>query len=95
MHSHDLYQNFPELSKINKTRSVIKKINGCKKKFYAVTSLHLCVNYASRYIEGKGKNKCLFFANSDDENKELLKKYTDVCDEIKNKITAINDCRIK
>ena len=45
------------------------------------------------YIEEKGANKYLVF-DSADENKELLKKYNDVWNGIKNKIKEINsgDC---
>ena len=38
----------------------------------------------------KGVNKYLVF-DSTDENKELLKKYSDVWNEIKNKIKEVND----
>ena len=51
--------------------------------------LNLRINHASGYIEEKMGNKYLFF-HSVDENKEVLKKYADVWDGIKNKIKAIN-----
>ena len=51
--------------------------------------LYLCINHASGYIEEKNGNKYLIF-DSVDENKEVLKKYADVWDGIKNKIKAIN-----
>ena len=51
--------------------------------------LNLRINHASGYIEEKMGNKYLFF-DSVDENKEVLKKYADVWDGIKNKIKAIN-----
>ena len=38
----------------------------------------------------KNRNKFLIFDDSVNENKELLKKYTDVWDGIKNEIQAIN-----
>ena len=47
------------------------------------------INHASGYVEEKNENKCLLF-DSVDENKEILKKYADVWDGIKNKIKAIN-----
>ena len=47
------------------------------------------INHASGYIEEKNGNKYLIF-DSVDENKEVLKKYADVWDGIKNKIKAIN-----
>ena len=51
--------------------------------------LYLCSNNASGYIEEKNENKYSIFS-SVDENKEVLKKYPDVWDGIKNKIKAIN-----
>ena len=56
---------------------------------YSVNPLYLCINHASGYIEEKNGNKYLIF-DSVDENKEVLKKYADVWDGIKNKIKAIN-----
>ena len=47
--------------------------------------LYLRINHASGYIEEKGVNKYLIF-DSTDENKELLKKYNDVFNGIRNKI---------
>ena len=47
------------------------------------------INHASGYIEERNGNKYLIF-DSLDENKEVLKKYGDVWDGIKNKIKAIN-----
>ena len=57
---------------------------------YSVNPLYLHINHASGYIEEKNGNKYLIF-NSVDENKEVLKKYADVWDGIKDKIKAIND----
>ena len=51
--------------------------------------MYLRINHASGYIEEKNGNKYLIF-DSVDENKEVLKKYADVWDGIKNKIKAIN-----
>ena len=45
--------------------------------------------HASGYNEEKSGNKYLIF-DSVDENKEVLKKYANVWDGIKNKIKAIN-----
>ena len=50
--------------------------------------MYSLINHASRYIEEKGVNKYLIF-DSADENKELLKKYHDVWDWIKNKIEEV------
>ena len=47
------------------------------------------INHASGYIEEKNGNKYLIF-DSVDENKEVLKKYTNVWNGIKNKTKAIN-----
>ena len=51
--------------------------------------LHLLVNHASRYIEEENGNKYLIldFTN---ENKDLLKKYSDVWNGIKNEMKTIN-----
>ena len=51
--------------------------------------MYLRINHASGYIKEKNGNKYLIFA-SVDENKEVLKKYADFWDAIKNKIKAIN-----
>ena len=57
---------------------------------YSVNPLYLIIANTSGYIEEKGVNKYLFF-DSTDENKELLKKYSDVWNGIKNKIKEVND----
>ena len=51
--------------------------------------MYLLINHASGYIEENGVNKYLIF-DSTDENKELLKKYNDVWDWIKNKIEEVS-----
>ena len=68
----------------------IKKIDDCEN-IHSVNPLYLLVEYASGYIEEKNGNKYLIFDDSVNENKELLKKYVDVWDGIKNKIKTIND----
>ena len=65
----------------------IKKIDDCEKD-YSVNPLYLLINHANGYIEEKGVNKYLIF-DSTDENKELLKKYNDVWNGIKNKIKEV------
>ena len=55
---------------------IIKKINDCEN-IYSVNLLYQLFNHASRYIEEKIENEYLIF-DSTDENKELLKKYSDV-----------------
>ena len=44
----------------------------------------MLANHANEYIEEKNENKSLIFDDSVNENKELLKKYVDVWDGIKN-----------
>ena len=51
--------------------------------------LYLRVNHASEYIEEKGVNKYLVF-DSTDKNKELLKKYNDVFNGIRDKIKEVS-----
>ena len=62
----------------------IKKIDDYEN-IYSVNPLYLIIAHASGYIEEKGVNKYLVF-DSTDENKELLKKYNDVFNGIRNKI---------
>ena len=59
----------------------IKKIDDCEN-IYSVNPLYLLINHASGYIEEKGVNKYLIF-DTTYENKELLKKYNDVWDGIR------------
>ena len=51
--------------------------------------MFLTIAHASGYIEEKGVNKYLVF-NSIDENKELLRKYSDVLNKIINKMKKIS-----
>ena len=51
--------------------------------------MYFRINHASGYIKEKNENKYLVFGSTD-ENKELLKKYADVLDGIKNEIKPIN-----
>ena len=66
----------------------IKKIDDCKN-IYSVNPLYLIIAHASGYTEEKGMNKYLIF-DSTDENKELLKKYNDIWDGIKDKIKEVS-----
>ena len=66
----------------------IHEIGDCEN-IHSVNSLYLQVNHTSECIEEKNENKYLVF-DSTDENKELLKKYADVWDGIKNEIKTIN-----
>ena len=67
----------------------IKKIDDCEN-VHSGNPLYLLVNHASGYIEEKNGNKYLIFDNSVNEKKELLKKYANVQDGIKNEIKTIN-----
>ena len=66
----------------------IKKIDDYENN-YSVNPLYLTITHASGYIEEKGVNKYLVF-NSTDENKELIKKYNDVFNGIRDKIKEID-----
>ena len=55
----------------------------------SVNPLYLGITHSNGYIEEKSTDKYLVF-NSTDENKELLKKYSDVFNEIRNKIKKIS-----
>ena len=66
----------------------IKKIDDCENN-YSVNPLYLNIAHANEYIEEKGVNKYLIF-DSTDENKELLKKYNDVWNGIRDKIKEIS-----
>ena len=66
----------------------IKK-NDDYESIYSVNTLYLRINHASGYIEEKNGNKYLVF-DSTDENKEVLKKYTELWNGIKNEIKTIN-----
>ena len=56
---------------------------------YSVNPLYLHINHASGYMEEQNGNKYLIF-DSVDEKKEVLKKYANGCNEIKNKIKVMN-----
>ena len=67
----------------------LRKIDDCES-IYSVNPLYLRVDHVNGYIEEKGINKYLVF-NSTDENKELLKKYNDVFNRIRDKTEEISD----
>ena len=54
-----------------------------------LNTLYLNIDHASGYIKEKGVNKYLVF-DSTDENKELLKKYNDVFNGIRDKIKEVS-----
>ena len=66
----------------------IKKIDDYEN-IYSVNPLYLTITHASGYIEEKGVNKYLVF-DSTDENKELLKKYNDFFNGIRDKIKEVS-----
>ena len=70
----------------------IKKIDNCKT-IHSVNPLYMRIDHVSGYIEKKGFNKYLVF-DSTDENKELLKKYNDVFNGIRNKIKKISEMNV-
>ena len=57
---------------------------------HSVNPLYLIVNKVDGFIEEKEENKCLNCASTDN-NKEVLKKYTELWDEIKNSIEEIDN----
>ena len=56
----------------------------------SVNPLYLIINDVDRYIEENDKNKYLSFASTNN-NKEVLKKYIKLWDEVKYHIQTIND----
>ena len=66
----------------------IKKIDDCEN-INSVNPLYLNITHASGYIEEINGNKYLIF-DSTDENKELLKKYKDVFNGIRDETKTIN-----
>ena len=71
----------------------IKKIGDCEN-IYSVNPLYLIIGKVDGHIEENNGNKYLVFdpaeLHSTDENKEVLKKYTELWDGIKNEIKTIN-----
>ena len=65
-----------------------KKVDDCEK-INIVNHLYLLIINANRHNEEKDVNKYLVF-DSADENKELLKKYNDAFNGIKDKIKEVN-----
>ena len=81
-------KSFKDIGIYNIEYITIKKIDDCEN-IYSVNPLYLLINHANGYIEKKGVNKYLIF-DSTDENKELLKKYNDVWNGIKNKTKEVS-----
>ena len=57
---------------------------------YSLNPLYLIIGEIDGYIKEKNENKYLVFAFTD-KTKEVLKKYTELWDGIKNLIKKIND----
>ena len=66
----------------------IKKINDYQN-ICSVNPFYLIIDHASRYTEENEVNKYFIF-DSADENKELLKKYNDVFNGMRNKIKKLS-----
>ena len=62
----------------------IKKVDDYEN-IYSVNPLYLTISHESGYIEEEEMNKYLIF-DFTDENKELLKKFSDAFNGIRNKI---------
>ena len=77
-------------SKIHRKQALIKIIDDYECICSVIAPLHWIVSFTSGYIEERGKNKSLIFDNSFAENKDLLKKYTEFWDAVKQKIKKIN-----
>ena len=67
----------------------VKKFGDCEN-IHSVNPLYLLINQASGYVEEKNGNKYPIFDDSVNENKKVLKKYTELCDGIKYEIKTIN-----
>ena len=65
----------------------IKKIDDCEN-INRVNPLYLRITHADGYIEEINENKYLIF-DSTGENKELLKKYNDVFNGIRDKLKEV------
>ena len=68
--------------------TTIKKISDCEN-IYSVNLLYLIIGKVDGHFEENNGNKHLVF-DSADENEEVLKKYRELWDEIKNEIETIN-----
>ena len=70
------------------TLDILQLKNWYCESVYSVNPLYLRVDHINWYIEEKGANKYVFF-DSTDENKELLKKYNDIFNGIRDKIKEV------
>ena len=81
-------KNYKNIGIYNIGYTTIKKIDN-RENIYSANPLYLLVNHVSGYIDEKRVNKYLIF-DSTEENKELLKKYNDGWNGIKNKIEEVS-----
>ena len=81
-------KSFKNIGIYNIRYITIKKIVDYEN-IYSINPLYLIIAHAKGYIEEKDANKYLIF-DSTDKNKELLKKYSDVWNGIKDKIKELN-----
>ena len=82
-------KSYKSISIYNIGYITIKKIDDCES-INRANSLYLRVDHASGYIEEKGVNKYLIF-DFTDENKELLKKCSNVWDGIMGQIKEVSN----
>ena len=82
------FKSYKNFSIYNIVYITVKKVDDYEN-IYSVNLFYLIVNQADGYIEEKGTHKYLIF-DSTDENKELLKKYNDVWNGIKDKIKEVS-----
>ena len=80
----NLLKSYKDIGIYNIGYITIKKIDDYEN-IYSINPLYLIIDHASGYIEEKEMNKYLVF-DSTDENKELLKKYNDVFNGIRDEI---------
>ena len=77
-------------SEIDRERVLIKIIDNYERICSVIAPSYWIVSFESGYVKEKGENKYLIFDNSFAENKDLLKKYTEFWDAVKQKIKEIN-----
>ena len=81
------YYFFNDIINIEEFDSNLPKIY---RAIYGVDPLYLIIGKVDGQIEKENQNKYLVY-DSTDEKKEVLKKHTELWDEIKNEIETIND----
>ena len=81
-------KSYKDINIYNIRYATKKRIGDCMN-VNSVSPLHLGINHMNEYIEEKGMDKYLVF-DSTDESKELIKKYNDVFNGIRDKIKEIN-----